>query len=602
MVTGLLFCAFALVPAYGDTEGVSNEDRTIIGNTAIQGVPEAALQTLSEKDIARYRRIFELQRAGNWAEADKEIASLENKVLLGHVKFQRYMHPTAYRSKFNELKDWMSAYADHPDARRVYRLARRRQGNARAPRAPVPVLPARDASSVSSYSKKLVSPYSRSRRKEVLALERRVRQDIRRKNPLRAERRLRAEERRALLTREDFDHQLVKVATAHFRENDDDRAYLLANEAARHSRDKISQADWVAGLTAWRQGKYEAAAEHFTALITLEHAGEWTQAAGAYWAARSELAAERPERVTPLLEKAAAFNRTFYGILANFQLGLELGLDREIPVLEQAQLDELIAIPGVRRAIAFANIGWADLADEEIRLVWHRNGRDSYGSLLALAARLNLPFSQLRLARAIGPSASHAVLYPLPAWEPQGGYSVDRAFLFALMRQESEFRPRASSRVGAQGLMQIMPSTASFISRDRSLRTNNKRQLLHPEFNMKLGQDYIHHLLEYEEMDGNLFKLLTAYNGGPGNMIKWQKRIDFQDDALLFIETIPALETRTYIERVLANLWIYRSILGQPAPSLQAVASGAWPPYKSIDPETLDVSRFESKAAFHARN
>ena len=73
---------------------------------------------LGETDVSRYRVIFSLQENGEWKAADKIIDTLENRVLMGHVLAQRYLHPTKYRSRYKELKAWMDQYADHPDARR----------------------------------------------------------------------------------------------------------------------------------------------------------------------------------------------------------------------------------------------------------------------------------------------------------------------------------------------------------------------------------------------------------------------------------------------------------------------------------------------------
>ena len=72
----------------------------------------------------------------------------------------------------------------------------------------------------------------------------------------------------------------------------------------------------------------------------------------------------------------------------------------------------------------------------------------------------------------------------------------------------------------------------------------------------------------------------TAYNGGPGNLNRWRRETNFKGDPLLFIESIPAAETRGYIERVLTNFWMYRERLGQPTPSLTKAAEGQWPVYQ----------------------
>ena len=77
-------------------------------------------------------------------------------------------------------------------------------------------------------------------------------------------------------------------------------------------------------------------------------------------------------------------------------------------------------------------------------------------------------------------------LYPLPNWEPREGYRVDRALIFAFIRQESAFNVRAKSYVGARGLMQLMPATAGFIARKR-FRGSKRNQLYDPALNISLG-------------------------------------------------------------------------------------------------------------------
>ena len=76
--------------------------------------------------------------------------------------------------------------------------------------------------------------------------------------------------------------------------------------------------------------------------------------------------------------------------------------------------------------------------------------------------------------------------------------------------------------------------------------------------------------------------MLAAWNGGPGNLNKWRKKTDYQNDSLLFIESIPSRETRDFIEKVISNLWIYRHRLAQPLPSLDEVVAGEWPLYTPL--------------------
>jgi soluble lytic murein transglycosylase-like protein len=181
-------------------------------------------------------------------------------------------------------------------------------------------------------------------------------------------------------------------------------------------------------------------------------------------------------------------------------------------------------------------------------------------------------------------------LYPLPPWRPDDGFAIDRALVYAFMRRESGFSSRAKSRAGARGLMQLMPITASFVAKDRSLLDRNKAKLFSPEFNLDLGQTYLLHLLDTETVNGNLFLLAVAYNAGPGNLRKWLKSTKHMNDPLLFIESLPLRETRLFVERVLTNFWIYRSRLGQDLPSIDAVVNRNWPYYIAQDPQPMVVA------------
>lgn len=561
---------------------------------------------LSEQDASIYAEIFRLQKDGHWQQADKLIARLGNDILLGHVLFQRYMHPTAYRSRFSELSKWLDRYDDHPGASRIYRLGKRRQGRARAPKAPAP---AYNADNHLDGAKKKAADKNPKRSKSDASNFRRVSRAVRRyvarQQPERAEKRLWAFERLGVMSAEETDALLTQIAGAYFFSSQDEKALALASAAASRSRKEMSQPDWISGLAAWRSGDCQVAARHFDAVAASAVAGSWTNAAGAFWASRAYLACHQPQLVEARLRLATEFKETFYGLVAARQLGVAPIFEWSLPEMSADDLKILQAYPGAQRAIALRQAGWSELADEELRLLFTREGTKLRIPLATLAAHLGLPATQVFLA---GRSVKAGKLpltihYPLPEWEPEGGFTIDRAVFFGMMRQESGFRPRARSPAGAMGLMQLMPDTASWLMKDRSLRRSKKSRLYEPVLNMTISQTYINMLLETEWTDGNLFKLATAYNGGPGNLLKWQKTMNFKNDPLLFIETIPARETRNFIERVFANIWIYRARLGQPAPSLEAVASGAWPEYEAQDPKILEgLSGQKEKDALHAKN
>ena len=81
---------------------------------------------LSNEDVKNYREIFELQNKCEWKKANKNIFKIKDKILIGHVLAQRYLHPQCYKSEFIELTYWLKKYNDHPQAKRIYRLAIRR--------------------------------------------------------------------------------------------------------------------------------------------------------------------------------------------------------------------------------------------------------------------------------------------------------------------------------------------------------------------------------------------------------------------------------------------------------------------------------------------
>jgi soluble lytic murein transglycosylase-like protein len=85
---------------------------------------------------------------------------------------------------------------------------------------------------------------------------------------------------------------------------------------------------------------------------------------------------------------------------------------------------------------------------------------------------------------------------------------------------------------------------------------------------------------------GNLIHLLAAYNGGPGNLARWQPAAAHRADPLLFIESIPVHETRNYVQRVLTFSWIYASRLGLPSPSLDQIAGGSFPSFSNPEDVT----------------
>lgn len=174
--------------------------------------------------------------------------------------------------------------------------------------------------------------------------------------------------------------------------------------------------------------------------------------------------------------------------------------------------------------------------------------------------------------------------HPVKDWRPTDGFKVSRALLHAIMHQESRFKATARSHKGAYGVMQIMPDTASYIIEKKKLNEIqvaalqpvrvpqiSPRTLHKPEVNMTVGQAYLEYLAEKPYIQGDLVKLLAAYNAGPGKVLEWEKHLDLSDvSPEEFTNAIPYKETREYVRKVMANYWVYSGLLGE-MPSLSLV-------------------------------
>jgi soluble lytic murein transglycosylase len=155
------------------------------------------------------------------------------------------------------------------------------------------------------------------------------------------------------------------------------------------------------------------------------------------------------------------------------------------------------------------------------------------------------------------------ILYPFPFREMVAAEARERGldpFLAAaVIRQESSFKPRALSRVGAMGLMQVMPATASGLAAGEGIGGWNRDLLFNPEINVHLGTRFLSS--ELRRWDGDLPLAFIAYNAGPARAARWRAFPEFRDREL-FIERIPFEETRDYVKILTRNMAIYRGLYG----------------------------------------
>ena len=145
------------------------------------------------------------------------------------------------------------------------------------------------------------------------------------------------------------------------------------------------------------------------------------------------------------------------------------------------------------------------------------------------------------------------LVYPIDYYDEIKKYSNTPELMLALMREESYFNPKATSSVGARGLMQLMPATASEIYGSKI----NPENLYNPEFNIQLGNTYYTKLRN--SLNGYDISAVASYNGGIGSIKRWQTSITYNDTDE-FVEQIPYAETKNYVKKVFRSYWNYLRI------------------------------------------
>lgn len=532
-----------------------------------QGADPVLPNILSSEDVTLYREMFALARQGRGRAIDERLPLLANPLLLGHVMAQRYLNPRAAIESDAELMQWLAAYSDHPDAAAIRDLLDVRRSERLREQARLARAAQRAAARSAARSGKQAVAHP-------------TKKPLRRGGGLADAGALLNASGPAL--RAGLDGSRSARTEAFYGGPAEDM--VLSSEWSLSMEDRSTRELWRHGIAAWRAGESAAAAGVFGALADRADASAWVQAAAAFWAARAHLHARQPEHVSHWLKVAAGQTRTFYGLLAQRILGLPLRIRWQPDDTDIAAARFVGSTAAGERALALVQVGEHPRAEAELAHASRgEHGRFAHGAMV-IAERAGLAQLSLQLYARLYPDGGgfEAASYPVPYWRPEGGFTVDPALLFALARQESRFDPEAVSRAGARGLMQVMPATARHVVRRRPDDLADAR-LSNPETNLAVGQTYIELLVTEEDVGQDLFRLAAAWNGGPNNVKKWEfEGIAAEDDPLLFIETIPFGETRNFIEKVLANYWIYRDRLNQPVPSLDSLAAGMWPTYKEF--------------------
>ena len=517
-------CATVAPTALAAESGAADGGKAYVANDSDR-TPTA----LSSSDRLSYTTAFDALRRGDLELARSSARQAQDRILLGQVEFERLFHPT-HVAAYDELAAWLETYSDLPMAPRVYTLAMRRiPDGAPEPKRPGNLLERTWASVTGAGSGGVTDP--------------------------------------------------AKAARVALNNDDLPGAYRTGAEMGDW---------WSAGLAAWRMNEFSDAFRAFERVAQDPTEDPWVRAGAAFWTARAAAQSGRQDRVTEYLRLCARWPATFYGQVALRQLGEEPVIENMGPRAYSASAQRASFTPeptGVdarelnafiradetaRRTVALYEVGRRNEAEEAARTGMRSADGDAARRLWAGLYRTVAP------NRAAQSEASRidATRYPMPDLQPEGGFTIEKALVYAIARKETDFNANARSGAGAYGMMQVMPATAAYMTGDQGYVRNPER-LLSASTNMKLGQDYVNRLFQIESFQGDLLKAVASYNAGPGPMLAAIRKLGPDADPLLLIETIDVPQARDYVEKVVAAYWIYQRMLGAPLNTLDAAASGA---------------------------
>ena len=547
-------------------------------------LPVFALESadvLSNEDAAIYAQIFMLQDKEKIESAKKLESKLTDKSLMNEVLYQRYTSKT-YHTRGNELKAWMDKYYDMPGSERLYKMAGIKKASVRKPSMPH-IITGKEYIESAQSENWTVKQYKEKTTKTIDKFKKAIRSG----SSKTARNILEDKSFKSKISESDYGRLAGRLSFLYYTNGE----YELAKKWGFVASDAKSEYGlWTMGLLYFKEQKYGEAQKYFGQILDLTQINNARKTEAAFWAGRSADINGDRSAAKKYWKVAAAYPMSFYGALASTMLGNT----PEYEFFEQDCSDEDIVTLREdkygKKALALLQVGRKARAEQYLKhLVTAKSSDKMLHAVNAVSSLYGLPSVAILVSGVmrdrgileINDDIIYSAQYPLPNWEPMGGWSIDRALLLAITKQESGFKQTAKSTAGANGVMQLMPKTAKLVARKNSVKMS-EIDMSNPEHNMFLGQQFIVDLLQQDLVQNNIIKMLIAYNAGIGNLSKFEKSFS-TTDPLLYIESFPAYETRYYIKRVMSNLWLYRARLNQPLTALQELADGKWPYYNSED-------------------
>ncbi len=282
-----------------------------------------------------------------------------------------------------------------------------------------------------------------------------------------------------------------------------------------------------------------------------------------YWHAKALEHTSQPTRARQLYRNLAK-ERDYYGFLAADRLKVEYTIESKPLIENKAAVGALMEIPGVRRAYELLRVG----AEIDARREWNhlltRFDVEKKKQAAVLASTWGWHADAIRTVALIEEFDDLELRFPTPYGDDVTQFAqargLDPAWIYGVIRRESAFAASAISSAGAQGLMQLMPTTANLTAQKAGLPVPGAGAVFDPRHNIELGSAYLREL--FDRFGGNMAVASAAYNAGPYRVQEW-----LPDNRTLpadaWVETIPYYETRGYVQAVLAYTAVYERKLGR---------------------------------------
>ena len=362
---------------------------------------------------------------------------------------------------------------------------------------------------------------------------------------------------------------------------------------------KVDDALFRAGLLSYKSNDFETAYAIFS-LSKIKKIGNETPKCLFWWGKLAEKLNKTDAAAGIYNYLAERFDHTYPAYRAREKLSLlgyeapkeKLNLEGEPGINDEDDFEDFLAektIPqdcqeNMDKYKLLVEIGIPEYAEQELSKILEAGGLSSQesaqitmGKILHRAGEFRTPIriSEGKVKNAVMagnpdevPPAFWELAYPKGFWTAVLKFSsenqVDPYLTLAVIREESRFNPKALSRSRAHGLMQIIPSTGKLIARDLGISPFNRKHMFNIETNIMMGTYYLKEMID--SFQGNIFLALAGYNGGSGRVKKWvnnwyngdMKNLDIDE----FIEYIPLLETRNYVQKVMGSYYEYKRLYG----------------------------------------